>query len=750
MKNALLKRIFGGLAVLAAIGLLAQSAPAGDYVWRNAKIGGGGYMPNIVFSPAERGLAYLRSDMGGAYRWDEAAKAWIPLQDADADWNARGVESIAPDPKNPDIVYAAVGMTHKLPAGILISHDRGGHWQRVAVPFRMSANDLGRDIGERLAVDPNNGAILYFASRYDGLQRSGDGGKSWSKAASFPHPGLGAPTDWRGTAGLSFAIFDPASAKDGISQTIYVGSGDPNLPHLYRSLDGGAHWQAVAGTPDLTPIRGALSAKGKLVITFADGMGPYMVSKGGVYVLDTKTGAWSDITPDPAHPAFAGLSLDAQAPDTLAVAPLYRPLGDTVWHSTDFGAHWTSLKEISKRDVSETPFLKFGHAEAEFGWWMTGLAIDPFDPSHLAYTTGATVYATDDLGKPAMLWKPWTEGIEQTAVIALSSPAAGPPLVSGIGDIGGYTHVDLAVSPEQQADPVFTNSDTVDYAGRAPNVMVRSGTHHAHPRPGEKTASLAYSLDFGKSWQPLFAPLPAGYALPDPIGYNYGDAYIDSPIAVSADGKSFVVSTPDAPSVTRDRGRNWSKVAGLPQGTTIIADRADGKVFYAVDYAGRRIFVSRDGGLRFKPVPTAGMPKDIAGDAPAARRDMPPREVQPPFLATPGKRGDLWFVSQHVLYHSQDGGKTFAKVESDLAVAMLSFGKAPPGKTYPALFAIGDKGNLRAIWRSDDAGKSWLRVNDGVHEYFRAFRCIAGDLRVFGRVYVGTDGRGIVYGEPKP
>jgi xyloglucan-specific exo-beta-1,4-glucanase len=30
------------------------------------------------------------------------------------------------------------------------------------------------------------------------------------------------------------------------------------------------------------------------------------------------------------------------------------------------------------------------------------------------------------------------------------------------------------------------------------------------------------------------------------------------------------------------------------------------------------------------------------------------------------------------------------------------------------------------------------------------FRVIAGDPRVFGRVYVGTDGRGVFYGEPAP
>jgi xyloglucan-specific exo-beta-1,4-glucanase len=78
----------------------------------------------------------------------------------------------------------------------------------------------------------------------------------------------------------------------------------------------------------------------------------------------------------------------------------------------------------------------------------------------------------------------------------------------------------------------------------------------------------------------------------------------------------------------------------------------------------------------------------------------------------------------------------------------LAFGKTPPGRDYPALFAIGKRDDLRAIWRSDDVGATWVRVNDAQHEYGRRFRCIAGDPRVFGRVYVGTDGRGIVYGEP--
>jgi xyloglucan-specific exo-beta-1,4-glucanase len=737
------------LAVLA--GFPMPAAAASSYVWRNVRIGGGGYMPNIVFSPAEKGLAYLRSDMGGAYRWDAQAGAWVPLQDGDASWNARGVESVVPDPKDPNTVYAAVGVSAQMPGEILISHDRGSHWQRVAVPFRMAANDLGRDIGERLGVDPSNGSLLYFASRQDGLQKSTDGGRHWTKVESFPYGGTGPTNTWPAPAGLSFVLFDPTSAKNGVSQTIYVGNADPQAPHLYVSRDGGHSWQAVAGGPDLRPIQGALDRDDRLFIAFADGPGPYMVKTGAVYVLDTKTGRWSDISPDPTHPAFAGLSLDAEVPGTLVVASLYRPVGDTIWRSTDAGAHWTSLKEISTRDVSATPFLKWGRPESEFGWWMTGLAIDPFDSTHIAYTTGATVYASKDLGKTAMLWKPWTEGVEQTAVIALASPPAGPALFSAIGDIGSYTHFDLNVSPPLNENPIFTNGDTVDYAEAAPNVVVRSGTHHAHPVSGVRTASLAYSEDSGKTWQPLFAPLPAGYRLPDPIGYNYGDAYIDARIVVSADGKTFIVMTPDAPSQTADRGQTWVKVKGVPAGASIVADRAWPRVFYAVDYVHRQLFASNDAGRSFAPIKSDGLPADISGDDPAHRRDIhsPAREIAVPLMATPGIKGDLWFVSGGRTFHSTDAGKHFAAVEGGIAVTQMAFGKAPPNSRYPALFAIGRQGDLVAIWRSDDAGQSWMRINDADHEYFRALRCIAADARVFGRVYVGTDGRGIVYGEPK-
>lgn len=81
------------------------------YSWRNVQIVGGGFVDGIVFSPTEPGLAYARTDIGGAYRWDPAARRWVPLMDSTGfdDWNELGVESIATDPVDPARVWVAAG-----------------------------------------------------------------------------------------------------------------------------------------------------------------------------------------------------------------------------------------------------------------------------------------------------------------------------------------------------------------------------------------------------------------------------------------------------------------------------------------------------------------------------------------------------------------------------------------------------------------------------------------------------------------
>jgi len=106
---------FGGLLLV----LLASFRPSAvsaqgynPYNFQNVVIGGGGgFIPGIVFSTTQPGLWYARTDIGGAYRFDQGSGRRIPLLDwiGFPDWNLSGVESIAIDPVDPERVYLAVG-----------------------------------------------------------------------------------------------------------------------------------------------------------------------------------------------------------------------------------------------------------------------------------------------------------------------------------------------------------------------------------------------------------------------------------------------------------------------------------------------------------------------------------------------------------------------------------------------------------------------------------------------------------------
>lgn len=143
------------------------------------------------------------------------------------------------------------------------------------------------------------------------------------------------------------------------------------------------------------------------------------------------------------------------------------------------------------------------------------------------------------------------------------------------------------------------------------------------------------------------------------------------------------------------------------------------------------VYASTDGGAKFIPVGTS---------RPRGRGRL---------RAAPGRTGDLWAtMGAQGAYHSTDGGVTFAKVVSVEEANALGFGKAAPGHAYHAVYLTGKVGGVGGVFRSDDAGANWVRINDDAHQYGWIGQIITGDPRVFGRVYLGTNGRGILYADP--
>jgi photosystem II stability/assembly factor-like uncharacterized protein len=467
---------------------------------------------------------------------------------------------------------------------------------------------------------------------------------------------------------------------------------------------------------------------------------------GAVWKLDTRSGAWSDITPDKPDQqrkfGYAAVSVDAHNPKVLIATSFYRPKGEDVFRSLDGGATWKPVfGKGGVFDYALAPYVKDTDIH-----WLFDVEIDPSSSDHAMFTTGYGGWETYDLTNldkdlPTH-WTVMSPGIEETVALALYSPTKGAQVVTAVGDYSGFVHWDLdKPAPDGNPKPPFLGN-THDVSGGAldPNVIVRVGR-------ARKGQNLGYSLDGGKTWHE-----PA--AVPDPKA-SAGH------IAVSSNGGTWVWTPQEqVPSVTSDKGATWTPCAGLPKDTRVVADRVNPKRFYGIALFDGKLFESVDGAAHFTERPLVlpgGLPKrgGSGDDNRTGRGDD--RGGQDRIYATPGREHDLWLAAYDGLYHSPAGKRApvkeeFVRMPAVEQIHAFGFGKAAPraskdGKAA-ALYLVGTVQGQRGFFRSTDGGATWLRMNDDEHQWGLVLH-ITGDPKKFGRVYVGTHGRGTFYGDPQ-
>ena len=111
----------------------------------------------------------------------------------------------------------------------------------------------------------------------------------------------------------------------------------------------------------------------------------------------------------------------------------------------------------------------------------------------------------------------------------------------------------------------------------------------------------------------------------------------------------------------------------------------------------------------------------------------------------PGKQRDIWIATAAGLYHIDGASASPAKVSGLDKAYRGAWGAPPPSKSYWTLFVWGVKGGVTGLYRSDDAGTTWLRIAADKHRY-GWLNDISGDPRVYGRIYLATGGRGLIVG----
>ena len=48
-----------------------------EYTYRNLPIPGGGYVTGFIYHPKKKDVLYIRTDIGGVYRFDADVQRWV-------------------------------------------------------------------------------------------------------------------------------------------------------------------------------------------------------------------------------------------------------------------------------------------------------------------------------------------------------------------------------------------------------------------------------------------------------------------------------------------------------------------------------------------------------------------------------------------------------------------------------------------------------------------------------------------------
>ncbi|MDQ3738156.1 MAG: hypothetical protein M3337_03190 [Actinomycetota bacterium] len=721
-----------------------------EYDWKPAPIGAGGYVTGIISARRADGDAviYARTDVGGAFRWDDGSETWQQMLGASALQSVgpqpqdSTVASITAAPDDGDILYVAVGDDFdpsepgdelEREGRVLRSHDGGATWSTSQQRWFVSGNQQFRVGTERLAVDPDDPRHVVFATQREGLWRSSDAGESWEQVPLDRVPdgvGEGGAGD---QAGVNFAMF----ATTGGSARLFVGVSNQGV---YASDDGGDTWDVVFElNEDDVPAGPAIAGDALL---FA--VNTPSASAARLVRVDVETTTVGELGVPIASQAWH-VAVDPTDEQRLVLADEAVRDGH-LWTSDDGGESWT-LHDI-EIESPEIPWLERTDLDE---YMSTGrLMFDPDVPGRVWFAEGMGVWRTDDIEAPTVTWTSASVGIEETVVSGVTVLPDGTAIATVADRQGFRLAVDGTYPASTLIDGRFASGSSVDYSGGHPDAVAWVGAESQIGTSPDRTARGAVSSDGAEAWQEmqgLNSEMFGGevaVSATDPSVMVWLPAHFENPAAFSTDPVGVYVSD--------DRGRSWTNrsIDGEDDSfhrlfwwftrRALAADRVNGNFYLLSDE--ERLLVSDDGAKTWSAAPHAP-PCSLDDEC----------HVVGQVQAMPGAAGHLWAsVGSAGLYQSADAGQSpWSRIEGiDVALA-FAFGAPMTPDEESALFVYGRLAGdpELGLWRSDDLGGEWSLVSRYPLDLANRVNAIAGDPTTPGRIYVGFAGNGVAVGDTR-
>jgi hypothetical protein len=789
--NELAWGIAAGLLVASTALASAQTDLTKQYVWKPVRIGGGGWVVGMSIHPLDSTVRYARTDVGSPYRWNNSSLVWVPMRvfntngsgvhsvaETDAP-STYGVDSVALDPTNTSVVYMVFPTEHSTDIStptnfveIYKSLDGGVNF----TPGKMSAagivgnpNGPNRMDGEKLSVDPNNPAVLYYGSDSQGLWRSLDDGMTWTQSGMTGPPASVEFLTSHFAKGPGTVVVNGVAVSKVVYAVSIQNNGDAG-GDVYQSVDGGQSWTDIS--TGVTDAASGQSLSHRAVSSSID-------ATDALYVVENPAtngylraywkfaaGKWMRFSLQGAiNQPLTGVVVDPTNAQRIYALGVDTSLA----RSDDGGATWINLGSPQYADTLGWLPQTVGMANGE--WHSNGgLKIDAsgnlWSPTGQegTITIPASVARTATAADPPR-WTIVSTGIEEMVAMDMTVPPSSNDTILAtamdttgfyIQDPDNFSAVQIPLQQEiiSQGTSVAYAPDVPSYIAVTTSNVYSNGTNYS-----------GYSTDGGKTWT-RFGPA---------LQFNCGSGMCDIPagmIAVSvrgarAEGNDHIVIYPPeglAPQYSHDGGATWHVTSSFPlnaDGLTINTSsfnsfaypelnqhllRADpfvaDKFYLKFTHAPELLYISTDGGVTWQGQPNTNLP-DWAWSGQ---------------LVVNGKvQNDVWYADgfqgsyPHGVFHSTDGGQTFQQLPAISHAITIAIG-AGSGQKGDAAYTVYFYGLMTTsaewgVFRSTDGGANWSRISFYPTGIYDVPRTMTASQDTFGKVYLGWSGNSFVYGE---
>ena len=764
-----------------------------NYEYKNAPIPGGGYVTGLLYHPRQPGILYARTDIGGVYRYDYEKKHWKSLIDGVSmeDISETFPIACALDENHPEYLYIMSGINGQGYGKFSISEDYGETFIHKKIPVTVHGNLCGRGTGYRLVADKKDENILYFASQLDGLWKTTDRGDTWKRLTLEENymtcvwVSDDAKTIVAGTAGYTtrendklrghslYVSYDAGQSFERLMQPENVLVSDSKMnglvasrynydgTYLYVTMNVTGRWNYVI---DLGYSCDSGDVIGGKVLRY--------------YFSEGKIAGYDDITPDAdgvltkkfLNYGFGGISSCKAMPGLLVCSTLCREKeGDEiVYLSKDYGNSWSvSLCGLEKGDL----YFNTSYMKPEYNGnhcllhWMSDIKINPFDPNEVWFNSGTGVFMTDALLGEHPRYHDACAGIEETVHLNVYAPVAGEAeLIDIVGDLGGFAFRNLDEPCKNSFDDregnryiTCINADISDADSNLGIVTARGNWK------GKTKGGLVRTRDNFKTFERISMPFGINAEIDRKLHEIENPNVNAGWVAMSPDGINIVWSVADGIRlpvelviISNDGGKNFQKAGvfdlkGNPVKKgylKVFSDRTGNDLFYGFGGASE-IYVSRDGGKNFyQKQPEETFPICDFGYIDTANKT----EVR----GEGGKRGVFYMaLGDAGLYkfcYDTGTDKIHVKRLTDAkdACYCMGLGVIGEGREYlteeKAIYFCGRLDGEYGFYRTLDEGKSYERLNRD-DQMYGEINSIDGDKRKFGRFFLATGSRGVLYGE---